>query len=351
MSTSDIRPKIADFLTAALSAQGEFTVERVELIHTPRSNLRRESLKIWNRSNEVDRALFDPGRVAVDKLVGAILDHAEQQLETLGQTKPERFKVVVMTANKDRTSFPFPLAPSYDGDDAEIERGDLDPSQVGLVREVMLQNRELHQRMSDMMGQAIQGMTSSIRQLAEQNDRLQLMLEKRDSERQNWLLKVEEAEQKKHDREMEGALIVAETERKELITKKAMGLLSVITSRLLERDDDDKPDPDRKPSELATVLAELGISLTDAQKTTFATSFAVEQQAMLHEVMRLAKKGGGVMLANIFHDLVNTLKKSQVERLMESFTEDQGGKFVKAIQLAEAQATPADKDEPAKKAG
>lgn len=345
MSTSDVRTKIAEFLATAMTAQGEFMVEKVELVHTPGGN-RRESLRTWHRHNEADRALFDPGRAFVDRLCGSVLDLAEHQLETLSTNRPQRFKVVIVQANKDRTVYPFAISPDYEGDDAEIERGDLDPTQSGLVREVMAQNRELHQRMADMMESAVRGMTSSIRQLAEQNDRLQGLLDKRDTERSEWLLKIEEANERKHEREMEGALVVADTERKELITKKAMGLLPVIASRMLERDDDaGKPD---KPSELASTIVEWGLALTDENKAWLMMNLSIEQQAMAHEIKRLAERGGGIMLANLFHDLVGTMKESQLKGLIGGLSDVGKEKFGKAHALAAAQASKSEDD---KKAG
>jgi hypothetical protein len=349
MSTADVRTKIAEFIAGAMVQQGEFTVERIELVYTPKGNNRREPLRTWHKHNEADRALFDPGRPFVDKLSGAILDLAEHQLETLGGTREQRFKIIIVQANKDRTVYPFTIAPEYDGDDAEIAKDEPDPTYSGLVREVMGQNRELHQRMENMMEQALRGMTRSIQQLADNNEKLQAALDRRDDERRNWLLKVEEAEGQKHQRELEGALVASEVERKELITKKAMGLLPVITSRLLERDDDDGKKGDKPSSELATTLVEFGVALTDENKAWLAMNLSVEQQAMLFEAKRLAERGGGIMLANIFHELVGTMKRSQLEGLINGLSDVAREKFGKAHTLAQAQASKSDEDD--KKAG
>lgn len=263
MANDDVRLKIATFLGDALASQGEFLVDKVVLMHTPPRSNRRDYLRTWKRSNEVDRPMFAADKSVVDRLTRAILDRAEHQLDVIGGTNPVRFKIAIEQIDGTPTVFPFALAPETDDEDddgpghggGDRDDDEIVPSRDMLVAETMRQNRELHQRMENLFDKAVSGMARSISQLAEQNDRLQAVLTKRELEREQMLVRVEEAAGKKHEREVEGALVAAKVERDDLITKKALGLLPVLTSRLLESGRDKGKDGegkgDEKPSSSA----------------------------------------------------------------------------------------------------
>ena len=358
MSNEDTRAKLADFLTQALASQGEYLVDKIVLMHTPRGTNNRDYLRTWKRSNEIDRPMFDAGRSSIDKLTRAIVILAENQLETLGSTQPSRFKITISQIDGTPTVYPFQIAPEGDGDigdDREVteDKSEIVGTRDALLTETMRQNRELHQRNADTTDKVFNWMAKSVVQLTEQNDRLVEALNKANADRAEWALKVEEANGKKHDREMEGAIIAAEMERKDLVTKKGLGLLPVLMSRLLEsaKSDGGKGGDDKTkqpPSELVTLFGEWGSSLTSEQQSKVAMALAPEQQIQLFEIKRLVGANGGPMLASIAHGLFQSLHKKQIELLFGAISEEQGQKLLRAMKTAEIEATAAEPEKPEK---
>ena len=102
-------------------------------------------------------------------------------------------------------------------------------------------------------------------------------------------------------------------------------------------------------SELTIALGEWGSSLTSEQQGKIAGTLAPEQQIMLLEIKRLVGRGGGAVLAQVAHGLFGSLHKKQIEILFGAITEEQGQKLVRAMKLAEAEATAAEPDESQKK--
>jgi hypothetical protein len=357
VTNEDTRTKLCDFLMQALASKGEFLVDKIVLIHTPRGSNNRDYLRTWKRSNEVDRPMFDSQKSSIDKLTRAIVSLAENQLETIGPSQPSRFKITITQIDGTPTVYPFVVAPESDGADEdegegdrdEADKGELAPTRDSLVIETMRQNRELHQRNSDTNDKVFNWMAKSVVQLMEQNDRLLEAQAKHQAEREKWLKEVEEAAGKKHEREMEGALLASEVERKDLITKKALGLLPVLTSRLLETaKTGDKTEPPKKMSELTVTLGEWGSSLSSEQQGKVAGALAPEQQIMLFEIKTLVGKGGGVMLASIAHGLFQSLHRKQLEIIFGAISEEQGQKLVRAMKLAEEEATAAEPEKETK---
>ena len=365
MTNEDTRAKLADFLAQALASQGEYLVDRIVLMHTPRGTNNRDYLRTWKRSNEIDRPMFEAGKAAIDKLTRTIVALAENQLETLGGSarQPSRFKITISQIDGTPTVYPFTIALESDGESdddgaADGDGGDkaeIAPTRDALLTETMRQNRELHQRNADTTDKVFNWMAKSVVQLTDQNDRLLEALAKRDAEREQWLARVEEAQGKKHERELEAGILASEIERKDLITKKALGLLPVLTSRLLENGGgggSDKPadaDKSKPMSELTIALGEWGSSLTSEQQGKIAGTLAPEQQIMMLEIKRLVGRGGGAVLAQVAHGLFGSLHKKQIEILFGAITEEQGQKLVRAMKLAEAEATAAEPDESQKK--
>jgi hypothetical protein len=364
MTNEDTRAKLADFLAQALASQGEYLVDKIVLMHTPRGTNNRDYLRTWKRSNEIDRPMFESSKAAIDKLTRTVVALAENQLETLGGSarQPSRFKITISQIDGTPTVYPFTIALESDGesdvdgtgDGDGVDKAEIAPTRDSLVLETMRQNRELHQRNSDTTDKVFNWMAKSVVQLTDQNDRLLAALAKRDAEREQWLARVEEANGKKHEREIEAGLVAAEVERKDLITKKALGLLPVLTSRLLESSSggSDKPtdaDKQKPMSELTIVLGEWGSSLTSEQQGKIAGTLAPEQQIMLFEIKRLVGRGGGAVLAQVAHGLFSSLHKKQLEILFGAITEEQGQTLVRAMKLAEAETTAAQPDEGPKK--
>jgi hypothetical protein len=361
MTNEDTRTKLCDFLTQALASKGEFLVDKIVLMHAPRGSNNRDYLRTWKRSNEVDRPMFDPQKSSIDKLTRAIVSLAENQLETIGSSQPSRFKITITQIDGTPTVYPFAVAPESDGEgdgDSEndghgdgADRGELAPTRDALVTETLRQNRELHQRNSDTNDKVFNWMAKSVVQLMEQNDRLLAAQAKHQLEREQWLQKVEEAAGKKHEREMEAGIVAARIERDNSVIKEAMGLLPVLTSRLLEAGKDGAVNGDggdKKMSELTVTLGEWGSSLTAEQQGKIAGALSPQQQIMLFELKNLVGKGGGQMLAKIAHNLFSSLHKRQVEIIDKTLTEAQAEKLVHAMKLAEEEATAAEPEKETK---
>ena len=124
MTNEDTRAKLADFLAQALASQGEYLVDKIVLMHTPRGTNNRDYLRTWKRSNEIDRPMFEAGKAAIDKLTRTIVALAENQLETLGGSarQPSRFKITISQIDGTPTVYPFTITLESDGESDDEER-------------------------------------------------------------------------------------------------------------------------------------------------------------------------------------------------------------------------------------
>jgi hypothetical protein len=337
----DTRRGICDSITKVLANEGEFTIDKIELIYTPQGPFKRDPLRIFRRASEPDRPFFARDGSGAGRMTSEIISLAERQVDILNRA--DRFKLLFSAANGDRSFFPFAVAPEYaseGGGEIEVISNDRhEPTEGTVIKAVMQQNRELHMSMQQMLGGFMGAMNNALAQLEKQNTSLLESQRVRDENHAKMLIEIEEARSKKHEREIEAGIVASKLERQEFAMKKVMTLVPTVLSRMLSPGDKES-DKKKDPSEIAVAMLAFAGSLLPEQKMKLGAVFSVEQMITLGEAARVAKLGGSEMLASLVHDLVGTLTKAHLERLFGSgdepgvLDEGQGQALVKLMTIA-----------------
>ncbi len=369
----EIHTRLRTFVGNEMERDEHHACVKLELLYLPPGEYRREPIKSWHRQSEVDKPYFDAkgsGHVAyLDRLVTEMIELAEYHADGIGSGK-QKFKVVSHHAmGGGRHVHNFVMVPS--GEPSEASDAELVPSDGGIKLQLM-RHLENQQRLNkDMMQSFGAAMRDVVMQMREEREADRNLIRQMEKDRREGFAEIEAARSKAHDQQIEAQLVVSETENKTFATKKIFGLLPVAISRFLEGSDEDREDRESrksggknghgkdkdgkpkpwKPSALSVALGELAESITDDQQDVIERALDIEQKIMLSEAIRLAKKGGAVMLPQIVHDLAAGMKQDQLAAILKAFSGDQQQKFVRALQLAKAEVEPATDTATKKSAG
>jgi hypothetical protein len=362
--SSEIEPKLLAFLAGQFALAGHQTCTKVELEYTPRQGFRPDPIQTWTpQSHPEFFGQFTPGdgedesdvaklaekrHVFTQRLVGEIIELATNFADSY-DSGTHRFTVRTHRHLGGRSTFGMALRPAFRGEsDGETES--LEPTNSGVVGQLMrhLENKERGLR--EMMGTFLQTMRHAVDTIREENESLRTQVASSHEWRQKTMDAIEEARSKEHDRELELAIVMGEKERKEFMVKKVANLLPVaasIAARKLGAGKDDGKSSAKKapPTPLAVTLGKLAMSITDEQKSGLQSALGMDQVIALQTIIEDALDGGSLVLVTLVHDLVGTLKPSQVQALMGMFTQEQATYFVQAIQLAKASTQTQEGDE------
>jgi hypothetical protein len=361
----DREEKLLAFLTAQLALTEYRQLVKIELEYTPASGFRADPVRAWTPASDPDVfGIFDDldegdddkkdnadkiaqrRNLRTQRLVGEIIALAEDFADGYG-SGTHRFCVRTHEHLHGRSNHRFKVLPGYHGEDSALEGQQLEPTQTGLVKQLMghLENKERGQLA--MIGQFLGVMKHGMETLREENEALRAQLTEQGKQRALMLESVENAKSKEHDRELELAIVMGERERKDFAVKKVVNLLPVAMSvamrKLTAPKDGAVNGKKTKPSPIALVLQELAAGLTDEQRGQIQAVLAMEQAISLHEIIEGALDGGNLMLPALVSDLVGSLKPGQIQTLMTGvFTHEQAMLFVKAMQMAKATSAQAD---------
>jgi len=358
-TTADIHGKLVTFLANEMAREEHHASVKIELLYMPPGQFRREPIKSWHRSQQVDARFFTADakerEVYLDQLAQEMLELAEYHADSFGMGK-HPFKVISHHAmGGGRHTHNFVMLPSSDAGSADGELvgpgQSLEGTPAGLQLQLM-RHLENQQRLNkDMMTSFVGTMREVMGTMREDNERLHALVRSRDDARVAELKELEAARSEEHNRQIEAATVTAEIERKGIASKRIFGLLPVIASKIIEGVDEKngssadekaaKAGKKWKPSPLAIAIGELAASLTDEQQEILRANLSIEQQIMLARAIELGKKGGSVMLPMIVADLAEGLEREQLTKILAALDGDQQKMFVRVTQLAKAEADPA----------
>ena len=340
-ASTDIEQKLLSFLAGQFALQHHQLVVKIELLYAPASGFSPESLASWSAEDGQNAELFsERGHVWVERLCGKILELANSHADTYGQGR-HRFQVRAYQHLGSRQLHAFVILPTYDGSDQALVQQQLaEPSQTNLVGQLMrhLENRDRGQR--EMFESFLRAMTHSVNTIKDENQALREALANRDMERMNMLLKIEEANSKEHERQIEAKTVIADADRKDYAVKKVFGLLPVAISQglshLAKKKDggDDKP---KEPTPLAKLAMRLMGSLKTSQREIIEDTLSIEQRILLSEAARVAADGGSLILPALLHELAASLQGKQVGVILNALEPEQREMFAAVLKLASAQ--------------
>lgn len=351
-SENDLHGRLFKFLIEEMERDEHHQCVKLELFYQPAGEARRDSLKSWHRQNEADQPYFLPrgdkgAQIYIDRLAQEMIELAEYHADSYGMGR-QRFKVVSHHAmGGGRHTHGFVILPTSDGSSAELDASELAPTTGGLQLQLMRHLENQQKLNKDMMTSFAGAMREAMTQLRTDNERLHTLIRERDAARLSELKEIEEARSKQHEQEIEAAIVTSEAERKAFANKKIFGLLPVAISRFIEGRDEDKADSKDgkkakkwKPSPLSIALGELAESLSEDQEEAIGAVLSIEQKIMLGEAIRVAKKGGSVILPQIVHDLFATLEREQLTKILAKLDGSQQQMIMRAVSLAKAEAEP-----------
>lgn len=347
---SEIHAKLVKFLSEEMERTEHHQAVKVELLYFPPGEYRRDPLKSWHRASEADRPYFDGKQpVYLDRMAQEILETAEYHADSFG-TGRHRFKVISHHAlGGGRHTHAFVISPSADASAGDVgDMSDLAPSREGLTLQLM-RHLENQQRLNkDMMASFAGAMRDAMGQLRDDNERLHELLKSKDEERRSMIVEIEKARSQEHDQAIEAALVTGEIERKKFASKKIFGLLPVAISHFIDGKKEEEEGAGKagkakkwKPSPLSIALGELHASLEEDQLEVIQGVLSVEQQIMLGEAVRVAKKGGNIVLPQLVSDLAESLTRDQLAKILGRLRPEQQQAFVRAMTLAQAESEPA----------
>jgi hypothetical protein len=350
MSDTEHHAKLLSFLAGEFARQNHQAVIKIELVYAPGSGYRADPLGSWTPDDGKSAELFsDRGHVFVERLVGEIIELAEGHAESYGQGR-HRFTVHAYHHLSSRTHHAFVIKPSFDGDDQALAQAQLaDPSQANLVGQLMRHIENRDRGMREMMGTFLQTMSHSVNAMRAESDAKQETINTLLTERLEYLQKIEEANSKEHERQIEALVVTGDKERKDLAVKKVFGLLPVAVSQGLSHLKKSQKgaggeDVEKEPSPLAKLALRLMQSLKTKQRDLIEDTLGIEQRIMLAEAARVAGEGGSLVLPSLLHELASSLSSPQIAAIMGCLEHEQAAMFVQIIQVSKAQADP----EPAK---
>lgn len=350
--SSDVQQKLLTFLAGEFARPNHQSVVRIDLTFRPPGGYRPDPLGTWTPDDGKSAELFgNRGHVFVERLVGEIIELAENHADSYGQGR-HRFDVRATQHMGGRQLHSFVVAPSFDGDDQALAQAQLaEPSQANLVGQLMrhLENRDRQAQQE--RSSYLQAMAHYAQSLRDENISLREMLAKRDGERLESMKIVEEAKSEEHKRQIEAATVVADKDRKDFAVKKVFGLLPVAISQGLSHlakkskaaknpDGTDAEEEVKEPTALAKAALRLMQSLKASQRDLIEDILTIEQRIMLAEIARVAAEGGSLILPALVHELASTLHPSQTKAILGCLEAKQVEMFVALLSLAAAQTAP-----------
>lgn len=358
MSGTETHERLLRFLSEEMEREQHHACIKIELLYIPPGEYRRESLKSWHRQSETDKPYFEKPKagaaVYLDRMAAEIIEQAEYHADSYGAGR-HKFKVISHHAmGGGRHTHNFVIVPTGDAADGDLIGGtnDLTPTQQGLTLQLMrhLENQQRVNR--DMMTSFAGAMREAMSQLREDREADRTLVRQLEKDRRDGFAEIEAARSRAHEQEIEAQIVVSESERKTFATKRIMGLLPVVVSRVLDSHDEDREDKRAgkgkakeqkpwKPSPLSVALGELAATFDEDLEQAIAAKLTVEQQIMLGEAMRLAKKGGGPMLSQIVQDLFAGMDKATLSEILALFSSEQQHMVMRAVALAKSEAEPA----------
>ena len=373
--SDDNHTKVLAFLAGELAREGHQMCVKIELEYTPKQGFRREPIKSWTPAADAQYFEKDPesgstNHAHLADLAGSVIDLAESHADSYGEGK-HRFVLRTTQHLGARATCAFVCLPGYgcgDTDDAaglgtvslaipgQSGEGAQQPISAGNINLAVttqlmrhLENRD--RATKDMMQTFLQSFAAASQQLRDENTALREQLTQAERDRREWLLQIEEARSKDHERQIEAAQVTSKNERTDYAMKKILALLPVAISGLVsnKKDKNGPSGKPAKPSALAMHMSKLFDSLNDEQRDHIESVLDIEQKILLGSIVKAIDDGGdSVLLPTMVHDLVLTLRGDQVRGVMGVLSKDQGTMFVTAMQLAQTQAQ-RNNDTPAQK--
>jgi hypothetical protein len=234
------------------------------------------------------------------------------------------------------------IQPAHRGGDAH-DQPTLDPSTQGQILQLQrhLENRDRGFR--EMMGAFLQSAERAAARRDAEIENMHKQIEAMQTARAGMLDRIEAANSKNHDRDVELAIVMGKRERADFAVKKLVNLAPVALSAAMRRLGPGKGaggvnGTKKAPaSPLAACLSKLAVSITDDQKAQIQNILAPEQLLSLEEIIASSLEGGGMLLPTMVDDLAKVMaqRPQQIRQLMELFTDAQRPLFVQALQLAE----------------
>lgn len=275
----DLQDKIVRFLTEELGRKEHRMVVRIELTHTS-EGFAPEAIKEWTR--EASPEYFTTAEY-VEPLAADILELAEDRANVY-RSSDNRFTLRAYQMAGGRMGYAFKILPSidHDGGAGAGLNGDLPATQGGVLA-MQMRNNEFVMRMNkDMIAGAIGVLTKQVNDLMEENKQLR-------DERSRMVAEISMGKAAEAERELAVVRQAGQESRKDMIVGKAVSLLPVVASRFLE----DKTGSSGTGTALATMVSELGSTISPQQLASIASTLTMEQRVIFAEAMRLAKMSTG----------------------------------------------------------
>jgi hypothetical protein len=288
IAVHDLQEKIGKFLSEEMSRAQTRMCIKLELSHAAPGS-RPEIVKLWAREDENDKPYFE-SLDYVDRLAADIFEMCEERADLYAMGGENLFKLRTFQHGGGRASYMFKIAAPSNGDDAGMAN-DLPANANGVLALEMRNNQFMMRMNKDMVAGTIGSLTRQLGDALEENRQLR-------TERAQLVAEINQNKAAESERELAVVRQAHSEGRKDLFVGKAVQLLPIFGSKLLEKT------TGSGQGALPSIMSELGASLVSDPKrmAQIAASLTVTERALLGEAMRLA---------NTTNEAKNEAKKSE----------------------------------------
>ena len=270
-----LHDKILKFLTEGLLLKERRMAVAIEVEFTVSGATRSEEVKTWTRESDPDVFAIE----YADRITSEIVEMCEERADFYRHSEVV-FKLRMPQVGGGKPAYPFRVMPAADpnADGGAGMIADIPASATGVLAQQIKNNQYMMQMYRDQSAGSLHLLASQIKELREENKELR-------AERAR--LVAERNADKAAEAERELAIVhqAHVEQRKDLLVGKAVALLPVVASRMLES----KTGAAGAPTALAAVVAEIGASLTPQQHAMLGQALSMEQRVLFGEMIRLAK--------------------------------------------------------------
>lgn len=279
IAVHDLQEKISKFLREEIARKEMRMCVKIELLFTPQQ-MRADSIKTWSREDEADAPYFATLDY-VDRMAADIVEICEERTDSAPSFSggvASVFKLRTFQHGGGRASYSFKIMPSSDGGDNAGMADDMPASATGVLALEMRNNQMLMKVTKDMMSGTIGTLLQQLSDMLEENKQLR-------TERTQLVAEINLNKAAESERELAVVRQAHSEQRKDLFVGKAVSLLPLAASRLLEKT------TGSGDAALPAIMSELGSSLLADPKrmAAIAGALTVAERALLGEAMRLSK--------------------------------------------------------------